>query len=213
MAVCLQAQTHISVLTGMHVASTSNNVVDSDLINIGSLTNWNIGILMDHNLDSDLMFRTGLKYKQKGFKISESTSVNVLGLQLPLGITLVNQINYIELPLQLKYQKNSIGIQPYFSAGPSVAYATSASVKTRATAILDFGLTDSDLSLGSDDYNRWDILLNAQTGVSIPYGKGHFLAEIGYSHGLNSFTSDKFIIDTGLKNRDWSFSIGYGLRF
>lgn len=207
------AQTTVNLITGLQHAQITNTIISDGLLDIAPVSSWNLGVGVDRVIDNHLDIRTGVFYKRKGFEIGESTTVNVLGIDLPVGFRVINTINYLEVPLQLKFNTNRDAINFYVTAGPSVAYAMNANISTRATAILDFALTDSDLSLGSEDYNRTDILLNGAAGVNIPYGQGSFMAEVGYSHGLNSFTSDNFIVNTGMKHRSWNFNIGYGLRF
>jgi hypothetical protein len=89
----------------------------------------------------------------------------------------------------------------------------SGAIKTRASTIFDFTITDTPLNLSSDDYNRLGIEAQISAGIKIPYGNGEFLSEVNYSRGLNDFTSDNFIVDAGIRNYGLSFSFGYGMRF
>lgn len=210
----LFSQTQISVITGVHSANTKTSTIPSDLINLEPISQFHVGALVDQSLDDILTLRTGLIYQKKGFKVNESTGVNVLGMALPVGIKLTNEIGYLEVPLMLKYKFNTNSlVRPYVSVGPSFGYALSGQLRTKATAIFDFNIATIDLDLISDNFNRFDVSANALAGVEVPYRSGNVFAEVGYGHALNNFVSDDFIIDAEGKHAGWTFSLGYGIRF
>jgi len=173
-----------------------------------------MSVIVEQALDSKLSVRSGIMYKQNGFQIKESFGLEVLGSELPLGFKAVAEMNTLEIPLMLQYNFNTgIGMVPYLSVGPSFSYATSGAIKTKATAILDWTISNTPLNLSSDDYNRFGVNGNVTAGTKIPYGKGHFLTEVGYSRSFTNLTSESFMVDTGLRPKGWTFNIGYGLSF
>ena len=207
------SQTQISVISGINSSNTQSDVA-SDLVDLNPITNFSIGLTAERRLDDILTLLTGVIYRKKGFSINESTGMDVLGIMLPLGVKIENEINYIDVPLMLKhYIDNSSSVQPYFAAGPSFGYALSGKLRTKATAILDFTVATIDMNLSSDDYNRFDISGNVLAGVNIPYGKGNVFAEVGYSHSFNNFIHRDFILDAGGKHHGWNINIGYGMKF
>ncbi|MBT8190508.1 MAG: PorT family protein [Bacteroidia bacterium] len=209
----LFSQTQISVVTGFHTSNTKSEMT-GDLVTLSQITNFSAGLMAERKLDDILTLMTGVIYRKKGFSMNESTGVDVLGLNLPLGVKLENEINYIDVPLMLKYYiDNSSPVQPYIAVGPSLGYALSGTLRTKATAILDFTVATIDMNLSSNDYNRLDVSGNVLAGVNIPYGNGNVIAEIGYGHSFNNFINQDFIIDAGGKHHGWSMNIGYGMKF
>lgn len=216
--ISMTAQTTITGVIGIHSSSTTANANISsgtaDLLNLKPITTFTGGIQIDQALDKRLSLSTGIHLRKKGFKVSESTSVNVIGLELGVGASAVTEINYIEVPVMLKLNlANSPYVQPYIAAGPSLSYATKGTLDARANAILDFNVYSTDLNLSSDDYNRTQLGGNAVGGVLIPYGAGHWTAEVGYSHSFTDLVSEDFLVDAGGQHSGWTFSVGYGMRF
>ncbi|MBT8234172.1 MAG: PorT family protein [Saprospiraceae bacterium] len=210
----LISQNKVSVISGIHTANISAEGLNADFLDINSISRFMGGVLYERALDKHLDIRTGVIYKTKGFKLNEAINVDIFNLPLPIGVKVTSELNTIDVPLMLTYNfKNNSNITPYFSAGPNFSYATSGAIRTKATAILDFTLTNTPLDLSSDAYNRLGIEGQLAGGVKIPYGKGEITTEFAYSHAMNNFTSDDFIIDTGIKNKGLSFSIGYGMYF
>ncbi len=210
----LLSQTQVNIMTGFNTANTETSVISSDIVDISPISRLNASVILDQKLDDLLSLRTGLVYQKKGFKVNESMGLDFLGMNLPLGIKLTNEINYLEVPVMLKFNiNNKSRIRPYLAAGPSLGYALSGSLKTKATAILDFNIATIDMDLSSDNYNRIDISAKALAGVEIPYKQGHFITEIGYTRALNNFVSQDFILDAGGKHKGWTFNVGYGFRF
>lgn len=217
-SISMTAQTTVTGVIGIHSSSTSANASiqsgTTDLINLKPIQTFTGGIQVDQALDKRLIFSTGIHFKKKGFKISESTNVNVLGLSLGVGASAVTQLSYIEIPALLKLNVTTNPyIQPYLAAGPSISYATSGSLVTRANAILDFNVYSTDIDLTSKNYNRTQLGGTALAGALIPYGTGHWSVEMGYAHSFTDLVSDDFVVDAGGKHKGWTLSVGYGLRF
>jgi len=213
-SLALTSQTTVNVITGIHSSRVQADGVSTDFLNIQPLNRITAGVLVDQPLDKYLSVRSGVIYKQKGFNISEGTDITIGGMGFPVGVKVATELNTINIPLMLKYDfKNTTGITPYIAAGTGLSYASSGTVRTKATAILDFTLSNTPLDLSSDVYNRWGIDGNITAGATIPYGKGHFLGEVAYSHGLTNFTSEDFIVDAGIITKGVSFNIGYGIKF
>jgi len=212
--IAVTGQTTVNVITGLHSANTSHSGIQTDLLDLKSINRLSMGIIIDQGIDDRLSVRTGLIYKQNGFQINETFGMDVLGTELPIGVKVAAELNTLEIPLMLQYNfKNIPGITPYVSAGPSFSYAQSGAIKTKATAIFDFTVNNTALDLSSDNYNRFGVNGNVVTGLKIPYGKGQFVTEVGYSHSMTDVTSERFLVDTGLRPKGWSFNIGYGLSF
>lgn len=213
-----QAQTTVTGMIGAHTSTTSANISlnegSNEILNLKPITTFTGGIVVDHALDKILSISSGLHFRSKGFKVFEGTNAGILGLDLGLGVKATTNISYLELPLMLKANLgNNTFIKPYVGIGPSVSYATSGTLQTSATALLDFNVSETDIDLTSNNYNRWQLGGQAVAGAMIPYGQGHWSAEVGYSASLTDLVSDNFLIKAGGRHRGLTFSIGYGMSF
>jgi len=208
------AQNKVSIVGGIHSANISASGLNVDFLDIQTIYRFTGGITYERKLDKLLSFQTGIIYKQKGFQLKETTNVDIFNMALPVGVKVTSELNTIDVPLMLKVGfENKTGVTPYLAAGPNLSYAMSGEIQTRATAIFDFVLTNVELDLSSENYNRLGIEGMIAGGVSFPYGNGEFKTEINYSHALNNFTSNSFIVDTGLRNRGIGFNVGYSMKF
>jgi len=208
------AQNKISIIGGVHSANISASGVNVNFLDIQSIHRFTGGITIERKLDNYLSVKTGVIYKQKGFNLNETTNVNVFNIGLPVGVKVTSELNTIDVPLLLNLDfNNSTNITPYISAGPNFSYATSGVIRTKATAIFDFTLTNTPINLDSDSYNRLGIEGMIAGGISFPYGSGEISTELSYSHALNDFTSDGFIVDTGIRNKGIGFTVGYSMNF
>ena len=208
------AQNKISIVGGIHSADISASGINVDFLDIQTINRFTLGLTFERKIDKFLTLKTGVIYKQKGFKLNEATNVNVFDIALPVGVKVTSELNTIDIPLLLKLGfDNSSNITPYVAVGPNFSYAISGVIKTKATAIIDFTLTNTPINLDSDNYKRLGIEGMIAGGISFPYGKGEITTEINYSHALNNFTSDSFIVDTGIRNRGVGFTLGYAINF
>lgn len=206
------AQIEVDLKLGVH----SSNVTNApELLEVHPLVNLNSAINLSYALDDKFSLVSGVEFKRKGFQINETTNMELLGLSVPLGAKVSTEVKYIEVPLMLKYNLSiAKGITPYFSAGPSLAYATKGNLRTKATALIDINVSNTEMNLASSDYNRTQVVGNALVGVKLPYNdKGHWLLEAGYSSSFKSLVSENFMIGSDIKHKAWSFNIGYGLSF
>ena len=212
----LSAQTSISVQTGIHSANTNfNGLSESIPLTIDPILSLGIGISVEHALDPLLSLRTGIHYKRKGFSTRLGTDINLGDISIPVGVKAVNTINYIDIPLMLSISPTlgNTAVRPYLAMGPSIAYAHSGEIRTKATAILDFTVDSTPLVLESEAYNRTEFMAQFAAGAEFPYREGFISTEIGYETALTDFTTDAMIVDAGTRHKGLNFKIGYGLRF
>jgi len=206
------AQFNTSLFTGIHVSSFESS---QNLITTHPLTNLTGGVALSYDLDEKLAVSTGLIFTKKGFSINQSTSFNVLGIDLPVGAKAETSVNYLEVPLLLQLKlTDRLKVKPYVAGGPVIAYATSGHIRTKATAIIDFNIAETPLQLDSPDYNRTQILGQIKGGIAWPYGDlGHFITEVIYSHSFTDLISENYAVDIGGRHKGWTLNVGYGMRF
>ncbi len=218
MATLSYGQTTVTGMIGVHSSNTSTNLALGDdsgaFLTSKPITSFTGGIVVDQALDKTLSLSSGVLFRRKGFQVAEGVSFNLLGVDLGVGASAVTQVQYLEVPIMLKvHLGNSNIVQPYVGLGPSISYATSGSLDTRANAIISFNLSSTPLELSSNNYNRWQLGGNAVAGLKIPYGSGHWMVEGGYNTSFTDLISDDFLIDAGGKHSGWTLAVGFGKTF
>lgn len=209
----LHAQISIGGKIGANFADTRvNGVLESFTPEQKIYTGFTAGIMAEIPMSSAFSFRPELNYIQKGFQIKESFDVSVLGLDLPLGGTARIRVNYIELPLLIKYSVGSDVAKFYAIAGPNVAYAANAELRPRATFILEFNLPNIPINLDNDIYNRWEVSGVLGVGGEVKAGHGKIFMDGRYLLGFNSLLENP-IINLDIKNHGFNISAGYAYTF
>jgi hypothetical protein len=180
---------------------------------IKPIAQYTAGIQYERDITQHLAFITGAQYASRGFGAREDFNINLFGLDLPVGARLETRLNYMEVPLILKYNLTDHGVKPYIKAGASTAYALNGKITPRIDAIITWNLPSIHINLENDMYNRLDLSAVAGAGVSIPAGEfGSFQIEAMYRHSLNDMFLDK-ITDIRIKSHGLSAGIGYTIRF
>lgn len=199
---------------GFKIGGNTNDVdiqgINTSIIpSANSYTGLSAGLTSLITLDKNFSFRSDLSYTQKGFSVSQGTSFEVLGIDVPIGATLVTKVNYLDITPQLQYDyKSQSGFHAYGFAGPCLAYGTTASIQTKTNFILDFNIYRTDLDLSNDSYNRWDFGISGGAGIGGKIGSGEVFAEVKYNHGFSDQLGNN-LIDLGVKNRSINYGVGY----
>jgi Outer membrane protein beta-barrel domain len=180
---------------------------------IKPITQYTAGIQYEKYLSRQLAFVTGAQYSSRGFGAREEFNIGVFGLDLPVGAKIETRLNYLEVPVMLKYNFTDGGVTPYIKAGASTAYALNGKITPTVNAIITWQLPSININLENDMYNRFDISAVAGAGISIPTNEfGSIQLEANYRHSLNDMFLDN-ITDIRIKSHGLSFGIGYSVRF
>lgn len=138
-------------------------------------------------LEGDLLFSA------KGYGYDEDIS--------GAAATVVNNFNYIEIPVLLKWMIIPVGpVKPYLAAGPSLSFLMSAESKTELAGASD--TQDIKDSLGAADYSA---VIGA--GVRIGLAVVSLHAEVRYAIGLADVSDTS---GYSLKNNTVSILAGIG---
>jgi hypothetical protein len=134
-------QFSLGLKTGLSI-SDAQAVLYIDDINSApkSYTSFLIGAAAEIHINKYFSFQPELQYIRRGFTINESTSFDLIGIDIPIGANATTRIDYIETPL---LAKGKIGMGPtrfYGIIGPSIGYATSAKIRPKVTLLIDFNL-------------------------------------------------------------------------
>lgn len=134
-------------------------------------------------------FRPEVNYTQKGFGLkTHPTSVDLIVIDLPIGVEAITKINTINLQLPISYSfiKELRKVELYAYAGPTLGYATNAYVQTKANFIFDLESPKFDINLNDNSNQRFEAGALAGLGLGIKTSSGKILFETEYQHGLNS---------------------------
>ena len=175
----MQAQWEVGGLIGFNVAGISVSSAPSSE-DYSSKLGFGLGAVVDRLLTDQIILHLEPMYLQKGGTIKTSS------------FTLKFKVNYIELPIMIKYAFfiNSV-VVPYAMAGPSIGLLTSAKYED------DEGSTQDE----KDNTNGFDFGLGLGGGVSYPHGNMTFFAETRYVFGLtniNSVSDESTVKNRGL---------------
>ena len=176
-------------------------------------TGLQVQALWNQNIGEGFSIASGIGYKEKGFMWKEGINTNVLNIPISIGVTASTNINYLELPLNLKYTVgDENGIKAFAFAGPSVGYALNANVQTRANMLIDFNINRTNINLNDPIYNRVELGANAGAGIELPIGNGSIIASGNYMHGFNRVI-DNTVIDFKARNYGFGLNLGYKINF
>ena len=209
----MNAQISVGVKIGANFADTRvSGVLGTFAPEQKVYTGFTAGIIAEIPMTSAISFRPELNFIQKGFQIRESFDVSVIGLDLPLGGSARTRLNYIEVPLLIKYSIGSEQAKFYAIAGPNVAYAANAELRPRATFIVDFNLPHIPINLDNDLYNRWEVSGVIGLGGEVKAGQGKIFMDGRYNLGFTSMLENP-IVNLDIKNQGFNISAGYAYTF
>jgi opacity protein-like surface antigen len=180
---------------------------------IKPITQYSAGFTYEYELSPRWTIATGAQYTSRGFTAREDFNVDLFGLDLPLGARVDTRLQYLEVPLQMKYYITGDGVSPYIKAGVSTAYALDGKLQPKVNAIIAWNLPAININLENDMYNRLDVSAIVGAGVRIPTNDiGSVNIELNYRHSLNDMFLDN-ITDIRIKSHGISAGIGYTMRF
>jgi hypothetical protein len=156
----------------------------------GSKIGFIYGLITEFNFAKNYAFATGIEVAYRGGKFKESveTPGNILVTSSELSL------QYLELPLTLKFKTNEIGyITYYLQAGVSMGF----NIRSRADFHFDHQSTGTTQSSDSSDVDIDDLInsfnLCMVIGGGIEYslsGNTAFMAGITFSNGLLDVLDD-----------------------
>lgn len=169
---------------------------------------FTIGAYYNITLLNGFSFSPGLNYTEKGFVLDEGLDVELLGADLPLGLRAETKIDYLEVPAIFRYTIPSGLGEWYFEAGPTLGYAINGVIRTKARAIIDFNIAESDINLRNDIYRRVELSGQIGVGAAIKAGPGKIFANLRFQRGFSDMI-DNPTIDIRLRNTSVNFGVGY----
>lgn len=209
----LKSQVSIGVKVGANFADTRvSGLVENFIPAQTTYTGFTTGIVAEIPMLNGFSFRPELNYIQKGFVTRQSFDIEILGIDMPLGAKAKTRVNYMEVPLLVKYSVGNEVAKAYVIAGPSIAYAASAELRPVATLLIDFNLPAININLNNDIYQRWEIGGTMGVGGEIKAGQGKIFADARYNLGFTNMLNNP-IVDLKIKNQGMNISAGYAYTF
>ena len=147
---------------GLNLSSASIKVLGEKIDDTKMLLGLVVGAFADYNLTESLGLEAGLQFEQKGYK------------EKVLGETLKCKLNYLTIPVNLRYNLSVGDNNLYFLAGPTFGIGVSAKYN------------DTSFDLG-DDINRMNIGLLFGAGYELSSKLG---LRVTYDLGLSNLTPD-----------------------
>ena len=210
--VSLSAQTFA---LGGKIGYNWNNVTApafNGTIDFKKMTNVNFGLVAQIGLTDNFSIQPELNYVQKGFRIQESKDITLYEVPIPLGVSAVTAIKYIDVPILAKYKFRGQGASGYVFAGPSVGYALNGNLETHAQVIIDIKVGSTPINLDNVNYERFEVGGVVGAGFEVPIGNAKLFAEGRYTHGFNE-VYEVPIIGAKVKNQSFGVSAGFTVPF
>ena len=174
----LSAQLKFGAKGGLNISTQTTNffIIESTNPKIGP----NVGIFAEYELNDKFILQPELAYSSLGANWEQ------------FGMTVLANLNYIVLPVVLKYRISDLSI----GVGPQLGYLVSASYKGG-------GVNKN----GKDDFktNDFSALLNTDSAVN-----ENIVIGLRYQTGLSNILPKDDIFKFTLKNtHSFQFSVGY----
>lgn len=101
-----RAQNNIGIRMGYSNSSAKIDALTDLNVDQYRESGLNVAVFTDIPLGYGLYFQPEIVYNQMGFGGRESMDIELLGLEIPAEARISTTVDYIQLPLQLKYQFN-----------------------------------------------------------------------------------------------------------
>ncbi len=188
----------LGVKAGLNIAGLNGDYV----VDLESLSGARFGAFLCLDLSGGLKLQPELYYVRKG------ASYETTGVYESIAYTLEADmmLDYIEIPLLLKYVVHSGSLEPFFFAGPYYAFQLAA----KSEMVLSFeGYSDTVAEKKDmEEIKSSDFGLVFGAGLNIPLGRLDLILDARYSIGLSDIADA-----VGEDFRNGVFSLQAGLGF
>ncbi len=185
-----QAQFHAGVKGGFNISDLYWD--PNPGIEFNNRAGFAAGAFFEYKFYKNFSFSLEPLYIEKGAQ-AKSTVLVMVDYKLKL--------NYLEVPLHLKFAVPTKQATPYIFAGPVFSYNLYAKLKI-----------STDYYSASEDYQdfikKTDVGANAGVGISFPLRNLSWLMEGRYTFGLTDINNDPQLTDTSIKSGDLQILLG-----
>lgn len=177
--------------------------------NLKTLGGGTAGVIIENRVSNKISISGEINYVDKGFIADANYDLKIQDVNIPLGVTAITRLRYVDIPLIMKYHfHNTEKIDLYAAAGGYFGYGLNGNLRTRARVIIDFNVANTPIDLGNENFDRTEFGAVVGIGMGIPTRSGQFVFDARYSHAYNPILDD-FFVDVRLRNRGFSLGLGY----
>jgi hypothetical protein len=191
LAVSSQAQVGFGVTGGVNFATVGGADVPSAA---KSLTGFAGGAYLEFSIPFLFSIQPEVIYSMKGFSADEVVMVG----GTPYNVKATAHLNYIEVPVLIKYTLPVPVIKPALFAGPSLGFLMNAKVKAE---LAGFPTTETDIK-SSTTSTDFGLVFGASANIAI------ITVSARYTMGLTTLDKEG---TSKVYNRVWSLMVGVGL--
>ncbi len=204
-----QAQVSLGLRGGYQMADiNATDGLDALAPDFRAIDAFSIGAVLEVPLGYGFNFQPELAYTRKGFSIQESTAIDLFNIPIPVGVEAISRFDYLEAPLLMKYKFGDGRVNAYLAAGPTFGYAIDGQLITRANALVDIKLLDTDIDLDAINYERFEVGAALGGGVSFYTPFGQLFVDARYNHGFTQ-VYDIPVLDERARNRSFGVNVGF----
>lgn len=210
-----QAQISIGVAAGPSYSTITfeeeENLPVPDLIQSGYTPGYFISVPIEFTLKGSFALQTEVSFFQKGTRLHFQESEDPLN---SYTFEASNTLNYVQIPLLMKFKVGKGIFRTSLYAGPSVSYLSSGNSYSRIDAIImgeNFtNETEEPLELEDDTFNRWEFAAIVGLGFELDAGPGAITLDLRYQQGLSNLNSES---ELRANNQGFLSAVGYKITF
>lgn len=204
-----QAQVSLGLRGGYQMSNINvTDGLDALAPDFKTIDAFSIGVVMEVPLGYGFHFQPELAYSRKGFSLQESTALDLFNIPVPVGVEAISRFDYLEAPLLMKYKFGDGRVNAYLAAGPTFGYALDGQLITRANALIDIKLLDTDIDLNAINYERFEVGAALGGGVSFYTPFGQLFVDARYNHGFTQ-VYDIPVVDEKARNQNFGINVGF----
>lgn len=166
-----------------------------------------LGVVAELPLAPQISFQPELNYTTKGFAIREDIGLELFDVPLPVGVKAESRFRYLDMPLLVRLNFGEGPLQAYALAGPGVGFAFDGKLETKASALVDIQLFQTDINLDDINYQRFEVSGVIGGGFSYDTSVGKFFVDARYQHGFTGLY-DFPVVEERIRNKGFGLSAG-----
>ncbi len=203
------AQFSVGLRGGFNFSNVyTTNGLDAITPDFQHISGPSIAGVLEYGISDHFALQTELAITRKGFKLGLDKDITLFNIPIPVGATAESRFNYVEVPLLAKVKFGDEVVHGYITAGPTVGYATSGRLITRANALFEFKVSDTDINLDAINYERLEVGGSVGAGLGFSTGFGQLFADARYTRGFTQLY-DLPVVDEKIRNQGFAVSVGF----
>jgi hypothetical protein len=204
----LSAQINVGARVGYQLSNIYTTeglgAIAPNFLNIDEV---NVGLVVEIPVTSNFSFQPELAFTTKGFGLKQGFDAALLGVNLPVSARAETRIRYVEMPLLAKYKFGQDALQAYVAAGPTLSYAQSGKIDTRANLLVEVDLGSIPINLDNINYERFDLGATVGVGLQYDFGPVVAFADARYNRGFSELYNIP-LVNEKVRNTGYGFNFG-----